>query len=132
MKVDGYEVPEDLLYTEEHEWLKLVSKDRALVGITDYAAKLLHEIVYVSLPDVGSEVKFMEVMGSVESIKAVSDIYSPITGKVTKVNEELSMKPELVNQSPYKDGWMIEVEPKDLSELEKLLKPDEYAKLIKS
>jgi glycine cleavage system H protein len=130
MKVNDYEVPEDLLYTKEHEWVKIVN-NRAVVGITDYAVKMLKDIVYVSLPEVGSEIKFMETFGTVESIKAASDIYSPLTGKVVKVNEELTTSPEIITQSPYDKGWLIEIEATNLDEeMKRLLNADAYAKLI--
>jgi len=133
MRVKDYEVPEDLYYTKEHEWVKVVSKDRVIIGITDYAVKMLKDIVYFSLPQVGQELKFMESLGTVESIKAVSEIYSPLSGKVIKVNERLLTEPELAYRSPYSEGWIIELEPKKLDEeLKLLLKAEEYAKLIQS
>jgi len=110
MKVKGYNIPDDLLYTKEHEWARH-SGDTVKVGITEYAAKTLNDVVYTSLPKVGQKVKQLEVFGTVESIKAVSELYSPFSGTVADVNEALATRPELVNQSPYQDGWLIEVEP---------------------
>ncbi len=110
MKFREYNLPDDLLYTKEHEWARLTGKV-AKVGITDYAAKALNDVVYVSLPKGGQRLRQMEVLGTVESIKAVSELYSPVSGTVTIVNEALSSRPELVNQSPYGQGWLIEVEP---------------------
>ncbi len=132
MRIDGYEIPDDLLYTREHEWVKKLAENRVLVGVTDYAAKTLSDVVYVSLPQVGGEVKQMGVMASMESIKAVSDVYSPVSGKLLKVNEELSMKPELVNQSPYGEGWLIEVSARDFdAESKNLLSPEEYVSFLR-
>ncbi|MBI2184748.1 MAG: glycine cleavage system protein GcvH [Thaumarchaeota archaeon] len=132
MNVDGYEVLEGLLYSREHEWTRVVSPKRVIAGITDYAVKLLHDVVYVTLPEVGSEVRHMQVFGSVESIKAVSDLYSPLTGKVLASNRALEKTPELVGQSPYGDGWIIEVEPTNLdAESKALLNAEGYASLIR-
>jgi len=120
-----------LVYTKEHEWAKILSGNRVLVGITDYAAKLLHEVVYVSIGNVNSEVKYMQSLGTVESVKAVSDIFSPISGIILKINEKLAMHPELVNSSPYDDGWLVEIDAKDLSaEKSKLMTAKEYLSLI--
>jgi len=102
------------------------------VGVTDYAVKMLKEVVYVSLPTVGSEVKQMDVFGSVESIKAVSDLYAPLSGKVIKVNERLNTNPELVHQSPYQDGWIIEILPLNPQvEVGLLLDAKGYAALLR-
>jgi glycine cleavage system H protein len=126
-----YMVPDDLLYTKEHEWVKMLSDQRVLVGVTDYAAKLLNDVVYVTLPTAGSSVKAMEPAGSLESIKAVSDFYSPLSGKIVKMNDKLAKQPELVNQSPYEDGWLVEIEPSDLkTEKSKLLSSTAYRTLI--
>ncbi len=110
MKVKQYDIPDDLLYTREHEWARPTGKT-VKVGITDYAAKTLNDVVYVSLPKPGQKLTQLQVFGTVESIKAVSELYSPFSGTVTKVNETLESQPELVNQSPYDAGWLIEVEP---------------------
>ena len=131
MSSDEYSSPDGLSYSKEHEWAKDLGSGKILVGITDYAVKMLGDVVFVQLPDEGSEVRFMEPMGSIESIKAVSDLYSPITGKVTKVNKALSEHPETVASSPYSDGWLIEVEAQNASEeLGKLMKPEEYRAYI--
>jgi len=131
LRVDEYEIPEDLLYTKEHEWARLVSPRTVRIGITDYAVKLLHDVVYVSLPEVGSEVRYMQIFGSVESIKAVSDLYSAVSGKVISANRALDSQPELISQSPYSDGWIIEVEPGNLdAEMGQLLKAEAYGALI--
>jgi len=110
MKFKEYDIPDDLLYTREHEWARLTGKT-VKVGITDYAAKTLNDVVYTSLPKVGQKLAQMKVFGTVESIKAVSELYSPLSGTVTKLNEALDSQPELVNQSPYDKGWLIEIEP---------------------
>ena len=126
-----YEVRDNLLYTKEHEWAKTLNGNRVLVGITDYAAKLLHEVVYVSLAEVNSEVKYMQSLGTVESVKAVSDIFSPISGTILKLNEKLAIHPELVNRSPYDEGWLVEVGTKNLVvERIKLMNAKEYSSFI--
>jgi glycine cleavage system H protein len=129
---DNNNVPEELHYTKEHEWARLGS-GLVVVGITDYAAKTLNDIVYLSLPSAGQEVKQFGSFGTVESIKAVSELYSPFSGKVTKVNSELTNHPELVNQSPYEDGWIIEIAPSNLVEEKAgLLDSDQYAEFLTS
>ena len=131
MRIKEYDVPDDLVYTKEHEWAKVIDDLHVLVGITDYAVKSLHDVVYVDLPQVGSKVTLMSVFGTVESIKAVSDLYSPLSGKVIRVNEELVTRPELVNESTYEDGWLIEVAPSNLSEdKSEMLNPEKYVEYI--
>jgi glycine cleavage system H protein len=120
MDFQGYHIPDDLLYTKEHEWAKAEGAS-VRVGITDYAAKTLNDVVYVTSPRVGSKVEQMKSMGTVESIKAVSEIYSPVSGTVSKVNTELDMHPELINKSPYGEGWLVIVEPSNFSSEKKLL-----------
>ena len=115
---DSYSVPEDLLYTREHEWTRLEGSV-ARIGITEYAAKTLNDVVYLSLPSEGAKMKQLSTFGTIESIKAVSELYSPLSGTVRKVNSELQTRPELVNQSPYGDGWIVEIDASDL-EKEKL------------
>jgi glycine cleavage system H protein len=102
--------PTDRKYTKEHEWA-MASGDPVKVGVTDYAAKTLNDVVYVTLPKAGEHVSQFKTMGTVESIKAVSELYSPFSGVVTKVNEALNSHPELVNTSPYEEGWLIEIKP---------------------
>lgn len=131
MRVGEYEVVEGLLYSKEHEWVR-VTGSKGVVGITDYAVKSLHDVVYVSLPEVGLEVEQMGLLGTVESIKAVADMYSPVVGKVTKTNAELSTKPELVNQSPYQEGWIVELELRDIeADRRKLMDHNAYTAYIK-
>ncbi|NLM37652.1 MAG: glycine cleavage system protein GcvH [Firmicutes bacterium] len=122
-------IPSDLKYTPDHEWVR-ADGDRATVGITEYAQKELGDVVYVELPAIGEKVKAKAEMGSIESVKAVSDIYAPLTGEVLAVNEELQFNPELVNQDPYGKGWIAELEIADPEELKKLLTAEEYRKLI--
>jgi glycine cleavage system H protein len=118
----------DLRYTETHEWVK-VTDNRAIVGITDYAQAELTDIVYVELPSIGKEVKKGEELCVVESVKSVSEIYSPVSGKVIKVNRELEDSPEIINESPYEKGWLVELEIKDKSELNDLLDEESYKKI---
>jgi glycine cleavage system H protein len=130
MKVGDSEVPGDLYYTKEHEWLK-VEGDKCRVGITDYAQKTLHEVVYVDLPSVGKALTQKAVFGTVESVKAVSELYSPVTGEVIERNEKLENSPELVNEEPYAAGWIVIVKASHLQEdLKSLLNPDSYVKYL--
>ncbi len=126
---ESYEVPEDLLYTRDHEWVK-VEKKTAVIGITDYAQKKLREIIYIEMPNVNTKVRQREVLGTVESVKATSDIYSPVSGKIVEVNSKLLDNPELLNDSPYREGWIARIEMADPIELEKLMDADEYLRYI--
>lgn len=117
--------PQELKYSEEHEWVKEVDGKYG-VGITHFAQSELGDIVFVELPEVGDEVKLNEPFGSVESVKTVSELYAPLTGKVVAVNEELEDNPEFVNESPYEKAWMIVVEPANVSEVDGLMSADEY------
>jgi glycine cleavage system H protein len=119
------EFPAALRYTKEHEWLR-VEGHAAYVGITDYAQQELGDVVYVELPEVDTVVQFMEPFGVVESVKAVSDLFSPITGTVTQVNDALFDRPELVNSDPYGEGWMLVVAISDSSQLDALLTAAQY------
>ena len=101
------EIPDDLLYTEEHEWIRQVGESLVRIGITDYAQDQLGDVVYVELPLVGKEVAKDDVLVEVESTKSVGEVYAPFPGKITDVNEKISQSPELVNQSPYEDGWLV-------------------------
>lgn len=124
-----FETPADRRYLETHEWVR-VDAETARVGISDFAQDELGDIVFVEFPDVGDELAQEEAFGVVESIKAVSDLYAPVSGRVTAVNDALQDAPELVNDDPYGEGWMIEVEVADESELDALLSADEYADQI--
>src|SRR3990172_1335052 len=117
--------PGDLKYTKEHEWVR-VDGGAGTVGITDYAQDQLGDIVYVDLPDVGTQVTYLEKLGEIESVKAVSELFSPVSGEVVEVNGALTDKPELVNESPYGDGWMLRVRLSDPAELDNLLTAQQY------
>jgi glycine cleavage system H protein len=121
--------PKDLRYSSEHEWAR-VEGGRVRVGITKFAADKLSDIVFVELPQIGAQVEFMQPCGVIESVKAVSDIYSPVTGKVVEVNTTLGDTPEVVNSDPYGKGWIVVVEPRDLKELDKLMTVEQYLKAI--
>ena len=121
--------PADLKYTKEHEWVR-VEGDTGTVGITDYAQDQLGDIVFVELPEPGKAVKQMEKFGEIESVKAVSELYSPVTGEVLEANPVLVDSPELVNDSPYGEGWMLRIRLSDPGEVEKLLSAQEYDDFI--
>ena len=121
--------PGDLLYSKEHEWVK-VDGDVATVGITDYAQNSLGDIVYVELPRVGAQIAQSGSVGVVESVKAVSDLFSPVGGEVTEINADLETDPALVNREPYAGGWMFKVKLADPSQASSLLSPADYDKLI--
>jgi glycine cleavage system H protein len=123
------QVQANWLYTKEHEWVEQLSETLVRVGITDFAQDQLGDIVFVELPKVGTAISADESIGSVESVKTVSDIFSPISGKVTKVNEALESSPELVNSAPFGEGWMVEVEISGPEVLEGLLSAAEYEAL---
>jgi len=122
------EIPKELLYTEEHEYIKpTADADVVSVGITDYAQGELGDVVFIELPQVGAVFGKHDVFGTVEAVKAVSELYSPVAGEVVAVNERLDKDPALVNTSPYGDGWMIKLRVKSAAEKDVLLGPDEYA-----
>ncbi len=123
------DLPEDLKYSKEHEWV-LVEGNVATVGITDYAQDQLGDIVFVELPAVGDKVSREDAFGVVESVKAVSDIYAPLTGKVIEINDDLPDNPEILNEDPYCDGWIIKIEMSDPDEIDDLLSPSEYEEYI--
>jgi glycine cleavage system H protein len=128
--VGEYEVREGSYYTKEHEWMK-IENEKCRVGVTDYAQKTLHEVVYVDLPSVGQKTTQNESFGTVESVKAVSELYSPVSGEIVERNEKLLNSPELVNQDPYGSGWIVVVKPSRLNdELKNLLSSTDYARLI--
>ena len=120
--------PDDRKYTSEHEWIKVEDGDteRALAGITVYAQDQLGDIVYFELPQVGDSVKQLEKMGEVESVKAVSDLFAPASGSVVEVNERLANEPELANEDPFGEGWLLRVSLSDPAELESLMSAEEY------
>lgn len=122
------EIPKGLLYTEEHEYVKAVDGgDVVAIGITDYAQGELGDIVYIELPKVGTRFSKHDVFGTVEAVKAVSELYSPVSGEVVEVNDRLDKEPALVNTTPYGDGWMIKVRLSDASEKDGLMSADEYS-----
>ena len=121
-------IPKDLRYSEEHEWVK-VDGNTAKIGITDFAQDELGDIVFVELPEVGDEIKADDAFGSVESVKTVSELYAPVSGKVIAINNDLEDSPEYVNESPYEKAWMITIELSDPSEVDKLLSPEDYEKV---
>lgn len=120
----------DLKYLPSHEWARVESDGTVTVGISDHAQESLGDVVYVEVPEVGSDVSAGEEAGVVESVKAASDIFSPVTGEVIAVNEALEEAPETVNSSPYDDGWFFKVKPSDLSELDDALDADGYREAI--
>ncbi|USK74740.1 glycine cleavage system protein GcvH [Peribacillus frigoritolerans] len=121
--------PKELRYTKEHEWVK-TEDGTVRIGITAFAQSELGDIVFVELPEIGDELKANEPFGSVESVKTVSELYAPISGKVVEVNEDLSDNPEYVNESPYEKAWMVVLEPSNASDIENLMSAEEYESLI--
>ena len=121
--------PSDIRYTAEHEWIR-VEGEEADVGITDYAQSELGEIVFVDVPTIGEEVAQGEVFGSIEAVKTVSDLNIPVTGEVLAINEELDAQPELVNNDPYGEGWIIKIAVKDIAELDNLMDAEAYQATI--
>lgn len=124
-------IPSDLKYLESHEWVRTESDGTLTVGISDHAQAALGDLVFVEVPEAGRKVKAGEGFGVVESVKAASDVYSPVSGEVVAVNAELNATPELINQDPYGAGWLIKVRPSDPSELSKLLDAAAYEKIAK-
>lgn len=118
--------PDDLKYSSEHEWARIGTEEVVEVGITHYAQDTLGDVVFVELPEIGSRVDQFDKFGEIESVKAVSDLFSPVSGTVTAVNEELEQSPELCNSDPYGDGWIMEVKLDDPSELEELMDSETY------
>jgi glycine cleavage system H protein len=132
LKINDYEVPEGLFYTKEHTWIK-VEDDKCRVGITDYAQKALHEVVFVELPNVDSKVEHMKPAGTLESVKAVSDFFSPVSGDIIEVNTSLPDNPERVNETPYGDGWVAIIKPSNLDqELSTLMDANKYGDFLKT
>ena len=122
-------VPEELKYTEEHEWVK-VEGDIAIVGITDFAQNELSDIVYVELPEVGKNIKKGDVIATVEAVKTVADVYSPVSGEIIEVNEKLKDEPSIINNDPYGEGWIAKVKMENPEEISALLDHEAYTKLI--
>jgi glycine cleavage system H protein len=124
------DIPSELKYTKEHEWIRLDDEGNAVVGITDHAQELLGDMVYVELPEVEDTIATGDETGVVESVKAASDIYAPISGEILEVNEELGDSPEYVNSEPYDTGWLYKMTVGNEGDLNELLSADEYAELI--
>jgi glycine cleavage system H protein len=122
-------IPDDLLFTEKHEWVR-IEGDTATVGISDYARNQLGDIVYVELPETGIKVSRMSPFGTIEAVKAVSDLYAPVSGEVVAVNDEIAADPTAIKNSPYGDGWMIRIKMSDPGEVDTLMKPEKYKELI--
>ena len=129
-EIDELNLPEDLKYAEDHEWVRQ-DGDKVIIGINDYAQDQLGDIVFVELPPVGESFEKGAEFGTVESVKAVSELIMPLGGEILAINTQLEDAPELVNQSPYTDGWMIEIKPSDPSELDALLTRDAYLAILK-
>jgi glycine cleavage system H protein len=121
--------PEEYYYTKDHEWIK-IENDEAVVGITDFAQKQLGDVVYVELPEIGANFEFHQSLGVIESVKAVSDIYSPVSGDVVAINADLDESPEMVNDDPHGNGWILRLKLKDEAEVEKLMSATEYEKYL--
>ena len=122
------EIPDNLSYTKEHEWASVQDDGKVRVGITDHAQDALSDVVFVELPDIGSEFSKGDAMAVAESVKAASDIYAPVSGKIVSINDKLEESPELINESPYDFGWMVVIEPE--GELEGLLDSNSYREVI--
>ncbi len=129
-EINDLNLLDDVKYTKSHEWTK-ISGDIVTIGINDYAQDQLGEIVFVELPETGDTFSKGDEFGSVESVKAVSEIYIPISGKIVEINEDLEDAPELVNESCYDNGWLIKIKPEDVSELDDLMDKDEYLNMLK-
>lgn len=126
------EIPGDLKFLKSHEWARVEGDGRVTIGISDHAQGLLGDLVYIELPDVGAEAKAGEQIAVVESVKAASDVYSPVSGTVVEVNSSLTDKPETINEDAYGDGWMFVVELSNKEEINELLGPDDYAEVLES
>ena len=124
------EIPGDLKFLKSHEWARVEGNGRVTVGISDHAQGLLGDLVYVELPNVGDSVEAGTAVAVVESVKAASDVYSPLSGKVVEVNSALADKPETINEDAYGEGWLFVLESSDADQLAELLSPDDYAELI--
>ncbi|MGD2127406.1 MAG: glycine cleavage system protein GcvH [Desulfobacteraceae bacterium] len=129
-EINELQLPDDMRYASDHEWAKS-DAHKLRIGISDYAQDQLGDIVFVELPQVGDTFGKGEEFGTVESVKAVAELYMPVGGEILAVNKALEDSPELVNQSPYQEGWMIEVKPSDLSEMDTLMSKDAYLEMLK-
>ncbi len=129
-EIDELNIPENAKYTKDHEWAR-IDGGTAVIGINDYAQDQLGEVVYVELPEIGDSFEKGEEFGTVESVKAVSEIYMPLSGEVIEFNEALADSPELVNSDPYGDGWIIKIKPSDVSEMDQLMDKTAYFAMLK-
>ncbi len=123
-------VPDNLRYYKEHDWVRLEADGMAVVGITEFAAESLGDIVFIELPEPGTEINQFNKLGEIESVKAVSDLYTPIGGRVVESNQEVTDAPETVNDSPYEAGWLVKIEPSDAGEMDNLMSAAEYEALL--
>lgn len=124
------QIKDGFYYSKEHEWVQILDENTVRIGISDYAQEQLGEIVFIELPEVGAQVQAGDSVGSVESVKAVSDLYSPVTGTVVQVNSLLENSPQTVNESPFDEGWMFEIKLDDPGQLKELLNAEQYKELI--
>ncbi|SHE38490.1 glycine cleavage system H protein [Fodinibius roseus] len=122
--------PEDLKYTKEHEWIRDNGDKTATIGVTDFAQSELGDIVFVEIEPEGTEFEKDEVFGTVEAVKTVSELFAPVDGEILEINEDLEVEPELVNDDPYGDGWMVRIALRDASQLDELMSPDEYQDIV--
>lgn len=123
--------PEDLKYAKSHEWLK-IEGNTGIAGLSEYAVEQIKDVVYIELPKIGAEVKAGSPFGSLESVKAVFELFAPVSGKVTAVNENLNSSPDIVNKSPYTEGWMLKIEMSNTGEINNLMNASEYAKHVET
>lgn len=123
-------VPQNLKYTATHEWVEVLEDNIAAIGITEHAQKLLGDIVFVELPEIGKEIQAKDDCGVIESVKSAADLYTPISGEIIAVNDKLDTSPELINQAPYKDGWIVKIKLANQAELNDLMSSDEYLKEV--
>jgi glycine cleavage system H protein len=132
MTKDTYSIPKDVYYTKTHEWIKVINDSMGLVGITDYAQDMLHEIVYVDLPEIGSSIKVGTPFMEIESVKSVAEVYAPVSGDIIEVNSKLEESPEILNESPYERGWLVKIKILDKNELKVLMDSEEYNQYLSS
>ncbi|MDQ1280876.1 MAG: glycine cleavage system protein [Thermoproteota archaeon] len=133
LKIENYDIPDNLFYSKEHEWALLEKPNFVKIGITDYAQKALHDIVFVDIPKKGTIVEMMKSVGTVESVKSVSEVFSPVSGSIADVNEELRLNPELINEDPYGKGWIALIETNNFpEESKKLLTPIQYVGYLRT
>ena len=123
-------IPDDIKYTNEHEWVK-IDNDTAIIGVTDFAQSELGDIVFVEFPNIGDSFSQNDVFGTIEAVKTLADLYLPLSGKIISINNEIENTPELINEDPYNNGWLVKVKFNNLSEYDNLLSNTDYEKLIK-